>query len=171
MKDRATFLQDLNDSRKAVNEFADKLCKRGIQAWLPPERTTPSDIERRQYSDDGDLMLQVRVEHKVRRNLEFTSRQDYPYDTVIVDEVYNFEQKAKGGPPLAYVIENAGRTHAAVIYYAYTRPHWKVEARYDAKQKRHCEFYVVDKQWVRFCEVEKVFDAPGEHEQGGQDGR
>lgn len=158
MKDEERFLADLSASRQAVNRFAGMLRSRGINAWLPPEQTRPDASVRRDYSDAGDLMLQMRVEHKVRHNLTWTCREDFPWPTVIIDEVYNFDQKLSCGPPLAYVIENSGRTHAAVVYYAITRPHWQVKTLYDQAQNRACDFYVVDKRWVRFCPVENVFD-------------
>lgn len=158
VKDDKLFLEDLAKSRRAVNEFAGLLRSQGITAWLPPEQTRPNAADRRAYSDTGDLVLQIRVEHKCRPDLSFTCREDYPYQTVFIDEVYNFDQKAAYGPPLAYVIENADRTHVAVVYYAITRPHWKIERHFDSKQQRQCDYYVVDKSRVRFCLSGQAFD-------------
>ncbi len=157
MKDDSRFLGDLNASRKAVNEFAGKVRSTGIQAWLPPERTRPDAAVRSEYADSGDLMVQGRVEHKVRTNLNFTCRDDYKYDTVIVDEVYKEDAKASE-PVLAYVIENAKRTHAAIVY-GWTRDHWAIERRNDPIQGRECDFYVVPKRLVRFIDLatERVF--------------
>lgn len=157
MKEDSRFLGDLNASRKAVNEFADKVRETGIQAWLPPERTRPDAAVRSQYADAGDLMVQGRVEHKVRNNLHFTSRETYKYDTVIVDEVYKEDAKASE-PVLAYVIENAERTHAAIVY-GWTRANWTTERHHDSIQGRECDFYVVPKRLVRFIDLatERVF--------------
>ena len=115
MKDDQQFIRDLSTSRIAVNEFASRLRDKGWQIWLPPESVRPDATVRREYGDTGDIMVQGRVEHKVRTNLHFTCRDDYPYDTVIVDEVYKEDSKADD-PVLAYIIENASRTHAAVVY-------------------------------------------------------
>jgi len=92
---------------------------------------------------------------KVRLNLHFTCRDDYPYDTVIVDEVYKEDAK-EDSHVLCYVIENAGRTHAAVVY-GFTRKYWGVERRRDPIQGRDCDFYTVPKINVRFCLVDEVF--------------
>jgi hypothetical protein len=151
MKDDDKFVRDLDASRVAVNQFADKLRRDGIQAWLPPERTRPDASIRHDYADEGDIMVQGRVEHKVRNNLHFTCKEDYPYPTVIVDEVYKEDAKASD-PVFAYVIENASRTHAAVVY-GWTRDKWQVETRRDTIQGRDCHFYVIDKRWVRFCDL------------------
>lgn len=151
MKEDPRFLGDLAHSRRAVNEFANKLRSSGIQAWLPPERTRPDSTVRHEYSDSGDIMVQGRVEHKVRTNISFTCRDDYPYPTVIVDEVYKEDSKS-GDPVLAYVIENSRRTHAAIVY-GWTRDRWTVESRMDPIQGRMCDFYVVDKRLVRFCNL------------------
>lgn len=155
MKDGTKFLGDLSASRHAVNRFAAMLRRLGVQAWMPPEDVRPDESVRREYADDGDLMIELRVEHKVRTNLEFTSRDDYPYQTVIVDEKYKEDAK-RHRRPFVYVIENKHGTCAAVVHWS-TRPHWTVEVRPDPKQNRQCEFYVVDKSRVRFCRPEEVF--------------
>jgi hypothetical protein len=155
MKSDNQFLGDLNASRRAVNEFADKLRETGLQAWLPPERTRPDAAVREQYADAGDLMVQGRVEHKVRHNLNFTCREDYPYQTVIIDEAYKVDAK-DASPVLAYVIENASRTVAAVVY-GWTRDHWQIEEVYDPKQGRRCRNYTVPLRYVRFCPPQEAF--------------
>jgi hypothetical protein len=155
VKDGNSFIRDLGESRIAVNDFAARCRERGVMVWLPPERTRPDESVRSQYADDGDLMVQGRVEHKVRTNLTFTCRADYPYATVIVDEVYKEDEKS-GDPPLMYVIEDKTRTHAAIVY-GWTRKHWQKETKHDPIQNRECVFYTVDKRHVRFCMVEEVF--------------
>jgi hypothetical protein len=155
MKDDNSFIRDLNESRDAVNEFAAKARARGVQVWLPPEVVRPDASVRRQYADDGDLMLQARIEHKVRTNLSWTCRSDYRYPTVIVDEVYKEDAKADR-PVLMYVIEDQTRRNAAVVY-GWTRGNWGIEEMHDPIQGRLCQFYTVDKSLVRFCRVEEVF--------------
>jgi hypothetical protein len=155
VKDSNSFLRDLSTSRVAVNEFARRMREKGLQVWLPPESVRPDASVRREYADNGDLMVQGRVEHKVRTNLHFTCRDDYPYDTVIVDEVYKEDAKADSHV-FCYVIENAARTHAAVVY-GWTRKAWDVERRRDPIQGRDCDFYTVPKSMVRFCTVDEVF--------------
>ena len=153
MKSDGEFIRDLGSSRVAVNDFADRLRQLGLQAWLPPERIRPVTEVRKDYADEGDIMVQGRVEHKVRTNLHFTCRDDYPYQTVIVDEVYKEDCKS-ADRVLAYVIENKFRTHAAVVY-GWTRDKWQVERKADPIQKRECDFYTIDKRWVRFCDLSK----------------
>jgi hypothetical protein len=155
VKDGSQFVADLNRSRSAVNKFAAMLRRLGVSAWMPPEEVRPSEETRHEYADDGDLMVQLRVEHKVRTNLAFTCREDYPYDTVIVDEKYKEDAK-QNRRPFVYVIENKDGTCAAVVHWS-TRPFWKVETRQDPIQKRACQFYTVDKSRVRFCKPEDVF--------------
>ncbi len=154
MKDSERFLSDLSSSRIAVNQFADLARRKGFSAWLPPDRTRPDASVRAEYADAGDMMLQGRVEHKVRTNLRFTCRDDYPYQTVIVDEAYKEDAKSED-PVLMYVIENADRTHAAVVY-GWTRSRWKIESRHDPIQGRVCDFYTLDKSLVRFCHIDEV---------------
>jgi hypothetical protein len=155
MKSDSEFIGDLNASRRAVNEFANKLREQGVHAWLPPERTRPDASVRSQYADAGDLMVQGRVEHKVRGNLHFTCKEDYPYQTVFIDEAYKVDAKAET-PVLAYVIENATRTVAAVVY-GWTREHWVIEEVFDRKQNRTCRNYAAPLRYVRFCPPQEAF--------------
>jgi len=155
MKDDNSFIRDLSRSREAVNTFAARVRARGVQVWLPPEVVRPDASVRHQYADDGDLMLQARIEHKLRTNLSWTCRKDYRYPTVIIDEVYKEDAKSDR-PVLMYVIEDQTRTHAAVVY-GYTRYKWVVERMHDPIQNRMCDFYTIDKKSVRFCPIEEVF--------------
>jgi hypothetical protein len=155
VKDNNGFLRDLSASRMAVNEFAARLRDKGWQIWLPPEFVRPDAAVRHDYSDQGDIMVQGRVEHKVRTNLHFTCREDYPYDTVIVDEAYKEDAKASD-PVLAYIIENSSRTHAAVVY-GWKRHLWQIERRRDPIQRRDCDFYTIHKDHVRFCHPADAF--------------
>ena len=155
MKDDRQFIADLGRSRGAVNGFALMCREKGVNAWLPPDRVRPSADCRMDYSDVGDLMIQGRVEHKVRTNLTWTCREDYPFNTVIIDEKYKEDKKASD-PPLMYVIEDMTRKYAAVIY-GWTRSEWIVETIFDKNQNRECHNYTVPKDRVRFCKVSEVF--------------
>lgn len=155
MKSDAEFLQSLSASRRDVEAFAEKMRRRGIAITVCEEVTRPDASQRMLYADSGDMTVEMRVEHKAR-GINFTCREDYPYETVIVDEKYKVE--SKNGIPLAmYVIENRSRTHAAVVY-GWTKNRWTTEKIYDVRQRRDCVNYVVHKSLVRFCKTEEVFD-------------
>ncbi len=148
------FLRDFDASAKAVNKFASRMRRRGVCMWLPPTEVRPDSSVRADYSDNGDLILQGRVEHKVR-TIDFTTRDDYPFPTVIVDEKRIEDGKAED-PVIAYVIENKAGTHAAVVY-GWTKPRWQTMTRFDRLRDRERTFYVVSKSLVRFCPVDEVF--------------
>ena len=147
-------MRDIETSRLKVNTWAERMRSRGVQVWLPPERIRPTAAQRADYADDGDLMVQGRIEHKVR-DLMFTCREDYPYPTVIVDECRIEDAKA-GDPVIAYVIENRDSTCAAVVY-GWTKPSWQRMSRWDSHRNRQREFYVIEKRMVRFCPPDEVF--------------
>lgn len=153
MKDDDIFLRDLEKSRRDVDHFATRMRGQGISVAVAEEITRPDSASRRQYADKGDMILSLRVEHKVR-DLNFTCREDFPFATVIVDEAYKVREK-ESDPLLMYVIENRSRTHAAIIY-GWTRPRWQIETIYDRRQNRYCENFVVDKSLVRFCPTEEA---------------
>lgn len=153
MKSDELFLKELAESRDAVHRFAWKCRKDGILAWVAPERTRPDASQRNEYSDSGDLMVQGRVEHKNRKKLTFTSSDDYPFRTVFVCEVRR-EPGNSEDEPLAYVIENADGTHAAVVY-GWTRDKWEKENVFDKKSNKRVAVFSVDKKYVRFCDLSK----------------
>jgi hypothetical protein len=154
MKNDEEFLRDLAKSRSDVDHFAERLKARGVDVVVLSAETRPDASMRRQYADRGDMTVTLRVEHKVRQ-LDFTNRTNFPYETVIVDEAYKVREKSH--IPLGmYVLENRNRTHAAVVY-GWTQGQWEIETIYDRHQGRTCENYVVHKSLVRFCPVDEVF--------------
>lgn len=148
MKTDSAFIKDLSESRSRVDRFA-AMCRRaGADVWVYPPDTRPDSDSRSEYSDGGDMMLQTRIEHKVR-DIAFTCAEDFPYSTMIVDEVYKVDRiKAR---PFRYVIENKDGTRIAVVKSS-TKPHWTVSRRYDPQQRRECEFYEVPTSLVTFCD-------------------
>ena len=148
MKSDDRFVSDLQQSRTRVERFA-AMCRRaGADLWVYPSDVRPKASEREAYADGGDLMLQTRIEHKVR-DIDFYDANDFPYDTMIVDEVYKVERiKAR---PFRYVIENRDGTRLAVVR-SVTKPKWTIKKRFDPQQGRECEFYEINKRFVAFCD-------------------
>jgi len=153
MKPDEEFIKDLNRSRYAVNKFAALQQQKGIQIWLPPEQTRPDSSQRMDYADNGDLMVQMRIEHKAI-SLNFTCRKDFPKDSIIVDEKYKYDSKSHM-PLLMYVLESSNKTHAAVVY-SVTRDKWETRDIFDKRQNRNCTMYMCSKRYVRFCKTEDV---------------
>jgi hypothetical protein len=148
VKSDTAFLDDLQKSRGRVERFAAMCRAKGANVWVHPPVVRPDAESRRDFADDGDLMLQIRIEHKVR-DVDFHDADDFPFETLIVDEVYKADRiKAR---PFRYVIENRAGTRVAVVRSA-TKPEWTVLKKYDAAQGRECEFYEVDKRLVTFCD-------------------
>lgn len=142
------YINNYKESRYKVNRFANIAQNSNINVMLKPQPSL--DVRE---PDDGDMMVLARIEHKAR-SLDFTSREDYPFSTVIIDETYKIDSKKD--KVLMYVIENREGTHAAVVY-GFTKSLWKVKEKYDTQRERMCKNYEVDKNMVRFCKVEEVF--------------
>ena len=153
-KDFAGFLKDFRSSIRSVEKFAAILKNRGVQVWLPPTQVTPDFESRMEYADGGDLMLQLRAEHKVR-SLNFTSREDFPFPTILIDEKYKIDSKADS-PLFAYFIQSEDGQCVACVY-GHTKHRWQVEESYDKRQGRSCQFYSIPTQFVRFCKPEEIF--------------
>ena len=154
--DDKTFLNRLEQSRRDVEKFAAAVAPTGVTVLLPPAINRDCRENWADYSDDGDAVVHFWIEHK-KRSFSFTSREDYPYQTVIIDEVYKVNSKPH--PCCMYVIQDKTLQHAAIIY-GWTRPFWKKERMFDKAVGRHVECYTVDKENVRFCKNTEVFTCP-----------
>lgn len=130
-----SFNAHLRDSREAVNFYAKYLTRLGCQIEIPEERLTPTYEQRLEYADSGDLFTQIgdkriRLEVKQRRNIEFSGRADYPYQSIMVCAAHSFEYADP--KPYVYVILNRSLTAAAYIL-GDTSPEWWVEERKDKR--------------------------------------
>lgn len=153
MKTEEAFLSDLERSRASVSRFASLCRAAGVNIWTGPTVVRPSADARSEYADNGDLLVLLRVEHK-DRGLSFTCASDFPYDTVIVDEVYKIDRIPHR--PFWYVSESSDGSMAAVVS-SRTMAHWEKMSLYDEAQERRCEFYACPKRLVRFCALDEVF--------------
>ena len=142
------YINAFKESYKRVNRFAKIAQNSKINLMLKPQ----ADFDAKE-PDEGDLTVVARVEHKVRY-FDFTSRDDYPYQSVFIDEVYKVNNKQD--KVLMYILENKAGTHAAVVY-GFTYPQWKIKDIYDHKRGRTCANFQVDKSLVRFCKIDEVF--------------
>lgn len=157
MKTDHAFIRDLDRSRQAVNAFAAKAREAGWDVWLPPESVRPDSAVRLSYSDSGDMAVMLRVEHKKRWNIRWTSRDDYPFDTVYIDEVYK-DGHDRSNPLGWYVIEDATGEHLAIVQWT-TRSDWTIaENVWDAHQNRYCRMYQIDKSRVWFVPASEFFE-------------
>lgn len=81
-RDDPSFLEDLEKSKTAVWKAAQWLSSRGFHVTVRATIARPSADAMEEFADCGDLEIIKRVEVKQRRNLRFTSAEDYPFDTV-----------------------------------------------------------------------------------------
>jgi hypothetical protein len=130
-----TFSANLNNSREAVNFYAGYLKKLGCSIEMPEERLSPNYEQRMEYTDGGDLFTQIgdkriRLEVKQRRNIEFSGRADYPYQSIMVCAAHSWE--LADPKPYVYVILNRSLTAAAYIL-GETSPEWWVEKKTDKR--------------------------------------
>lgn len=155
MKDDKLFLADFARSQTALSRFIDIQSKQGVNMVSTPSELRGDSKDRRKFADNGDGTLTMRFEHKKRKtNAKFTCKDDYPYPDMIVDEVYNYEQKTT--PWIAYFIENEPGTHVAVIW-NFTRHYWFTKTLFDPYQKRKGEFYLCPTRFIWFSPIDEIF--------------
>jgi hypothetical protein len=138
-RDDPTFVDDLRDSKRAVDAAAAFLNSKGYPVVVRPMFIRPDVSQINDYSDDGDIEIIQRVEVKQRKDTSFSSKADFPYQTLIVDTCRAFD-KAKP-KPYAYIICNPALTCALVVDVKATRRHWTRVEKNDRKKGRCTEFY------------------------------
>lgn len=154
VKPSADFVKDFCSSQRAVEKFAATLRNKNVSVWLPPTQMRPDVESRMDYADGGDMMIQLRAEHKVR-NIQFTGKSDFPFPTLIIDEKYKVDAKASA-PLFAYFIESSDGQCVACVY-GHSKHRWQVDEVFDKAQGRKCVNYVVPIEFVRFCKPEDIF--------------
>jgi hypothetical protein len=136
--DDPNFIEDLEDSKEFVWMAARWLSELGYNVTIKPTFVRPSVENMGEYSDNGDLEIVQRVEVKHRPDIEFTSKESFPYPTIIVDVAHVWDRaKPK---PFAYIIFNADASGCLVVKGS-TNNRWEKVSKFDTKKNRQREFY------------------------------
>lgn len=149
MKPRPEFHQGLRRSQMPALNVVNFLKKQGRDAYLRGSVLTPNEADRRDYYDNGDIAMVVDgveydVECKCRNDLSFTCADDFPYDTVVFDEVHKVERRDLSKLWGYWVISNDW-VHACFIPRS-SEPYWVVENIYDKSEKKLIPCYALPKE-------------------------
>lgn len=151
MKSDNEFIESLKGSEEYVNMVAEWLRTHGCKVEVPSVQVRPSFEERHKYIDTGDIKITLRIEVK-HRSFDFTSKQDYPYDTVMIDETFKID-RINRGELWGYVIVNQSATHLCFVM-AHTRKNWKIISKHDSKDAgRLCNSYVCPVELCKFLKL------------------
>jgi hypothetical protein len=114
----------------------------GLHVETPPFRLREHISERRDFKDEGDLIVEGYVIEVKSRDLYFTCASDFPYDTIFVDTVRNWaEKKVKS---LAYACASQ-KTHAVIVTQGWDPQFWGQDVQFDNVRKIHDTFYTAKK--------------------------
>lgn len=150
-KNDPSFIDDLRKSKEAVAVAAKWLSERGYPVIVRPTFERPSVEQMGEFSDDGDLEIIQRIEVKRRQSLTFTSKADFPYETIIVDACHCYDNARP--KPFAYIIFNREMTAAFMVNVRGTFSEWvKVEKR-DSAKGRDRVFYECPLKLVSFVNM------------------
>jgi len=134
-----SFIDDLRESKEAVSVAAQWLAGKGYAVIVRPTFERPSTEQMAEFADDGDIEIVQRVEVKRRKSLTFTSKEDFPYDTIIVDACHCYD---KAHPkPYAYIILNREMENAFIVDVKHTFHKWRRVNKQDRLKGRKRSFY------------------------------
>lgn len=150
MKPDAQFVNDFLQSSQYVNLVAYWFSVNGISSRILPNMLRPEVGRRFDFMDNGDIEIHLKVEVK-HRSIDFTSRDDYPYPTILIDEVYKVDKKSRD--LYAYVILNE-RADTCIMIYKYTISKWRKVEKRDRTAGEARMFYEVPKEFGIFMRLE-----------------
>ena len=145
-----TFVSDLKESKKAVSRAAEWLNTLGYPVVVRPTFVRPSAEKMSEYSDDGDLEIIQRIEVKRRLNIPFTSKEDFPYKTIIVDVCHTYDNARP--KPYAYIIFN-GEMDCCFVIDCKTHGEWIRSEKWDKAKGRSRNFYECPVALTKFYTV------------------
>lgn len=111
----------------------------------------PSAKFHKQFTDDGDLRVKgYRVEAR-ERDLDFTCKDDFPYDTVIVDTIECMKKGDK--KPVVFFTESMKHPEKGYsIIVANTRQHWFKKKEWIGRRGRYRLLWYVAKEHLSSIE-------------------
>ena len=138
--DDPTFKADLKESIPYVWLAAHWFHAKGYDVTVPAVKVRDKVENMRAFRDGGDLYLngKHRIEIKRRPDINFTSKKNFPYRTIIVDVAHCWDEADP--KPEAYLIFNKSASHAFVVR-GKTCEYWKKLEKWDTKKKRNRWFY------------------------------
>lgn len=113
----------------------------GFQVEIPELKIRSSIKEANKWINSSDLIVNGAVIEVKSRNESFTSKLDYPYETVFVDTVSGYD--AKETKPLAYIIISRP-TGVMLCLKTLSAKGWKIESKFDRVRKIRENFYVCE---------------------------
>lgn len=127
LTDDEIFVQALLGSEEAANAVADHYRALGLFVTVLKIRVRPKFDQRAEYSDPGfDIVVgregqrQYRVEVHRRQSLKFTSKKDFKFPWLLLDQCDKYKTKPF---PEVFACTNQAMTHAGFVHTA-SRRHW-----------------------------------------------
>lgn len=112
-KNDPDFVNDLKKSDYCTRKIAAWLRKKGYDAVPKPIHIRPEASAMAGYSDGGDIFIgDKRIESK-QRLINFTSKEDFPYPTIIVDVAHCWDDASP--KPYAYFLANKSMSCCLVV--------------------------------------------------------
>jgi len=133
MSNHDKFLDNLKASRVWVWKTAELLSECGYAVTLHPTTYAETQADWREHIDNGDLSINQTIEVK-HRQIDFTSRNDFPFADMMVSAVDT--HKRKNPRPWGYVHWNKQGTHIAVVK-TDTESSWSIRPVRHGKYDNH----------------------------------
>lgn len=131
---RRDFIGALRDSQSVVLLAAEWLRKQKYQVTLIPNEETPNFKDRMNYVDDCDLYLNMPIEIKQTKLVDFPNGEsDWPFPMVNV--MASHAWKSKNPKPLFVLVVSKTMKNAALIHKD-TEKYWKEFTQTDRRDGR-----------------------------------
>jgi hypothetical protein len=144
------------DAWEYVYPVAEHAHRRGARiVQINPLIVRPNRDEREGYGDDFDLRIfklgdndWKRYEVKGKGKIDFSSADDFPYSTVLLDRTNKTDKCLVDG----FFIVSKDKRHAAYVPMS-TRDHWREVTKYDGDKGYEVRLYECPKELASFIRI------------------
>lgn len=147
------FLENLRASEDSRWLVARYLSGKGNIVRVPPLVCAPTHADWKEYADEGDLEISLRVEVK-RISRNFSGPGDWPFGTDFIVCAFHAWERAAPKPAMFWILSQDGTTAAVVR--GSSRDKWRVEKRGDSRYEGRVQEFLFAPlscvEWTRLAD-------------------
>lgn len=154
MQNDGLFRSEIAAGHKWERKVCDYLNYKGFPAKLNAQQVRPDVSQREEYTDSGDITCYGHVIEVKSRRVRFTCVNDLPYDQMIVEAVYRWNNK-EPKPSAVICVSQLTRGMVAIGPSEIARwAQWESVKMYDRIKRGRYDYYVLPRN--RWHDIERL---------------
>jgi hypothetical protein len=145
-KNDELFIKNLETGNLFADKVVSMLRNDGFEAYAPQTIFRNNIKEVHKYKDEKDVIVKIKDNELIlevkSRNLYFTNKNNYPYDTAFIDTVSGWQ--AKSIKPFAVIVISQITNNIVIVRPSLCKL-WNIENKKDRIRKINESFYTINK--------------------------